>query len=368
MANMTLMIGLVLAVAANAFGAEAGFAVDVFPAGDAFQRNSEGSIIELPDGRLFLMATRFYGGSADHAKANLVARTSGDGGKTWSEPVVVQENIAKQNVMSVSLVRLAAPTERLVERTLRPIGMFFLIKNGPADLKVVLRISSDETKNWSDPICVTDRPGYHVMNNDRVVRLGSGRLLCPVSFSPDSNQVNHYKSLCFLSDDRGKTWHAGRGEVDLPKRGAMEPEVIECRDGSLLMLMRTQLGRNYATRSKDGGETWSDAEPFGPPAPEAPSTLRRIPSTGDWLLIFNPSLDPKNSHGGRRTPLAAAVSADEGKTWQHQRNIESRDDQTYSYISLIFVNDRAVISYYVDEQRLTSLRFRSVPIDWFYGK
>ena len=342
-----------------------GFSVDVFAASDKAPRNSEGSIIELSDGRLLLATTRFVGGARDDSAAHIAAVTSRDGGRTWSEPVVLQENTGNKNVMSASLTRLAPPKGT---DTAGPIGLFYLVKNGPDDLNVYLRVSRDEAKTWSDPIRVTNRPGYHVMNNDRVRRLGNGRLLCPVSFTEHSSKVNHYRSLCFISDDRGKTWRASKGEVDAGKRGAMEPEVIERRDGSLLMLMRTQFGRNYAARSIDGGETWDQPAPFGPPAPEAPSTLRRIGSTGDWLLIFNDSVDPKHHHYGDRTPLTAAISRDEGKTWEHQRNLEPDASHTYAYTSLIFADDRAVMSYYVTKKgtsRLT-LRYRSVPIAWFY--
>jgi sialidase-1 len=234
-------------------------------------------------------------------------------------------------------------------------------------LKIHLRVSRDEARTWSEPIVVTDRSGYHVMNNDRVRRLRSGRLLCPVAFTEHGTKVNHYRSRCFVSDDGGATWRAGKGEADVGKRGAMEPEVIEQRDGGLLMLMRTQFGRNYAARSTDGGETWDKPVPFGPAAPEAPSTLRRIPSTGDWLLIFNDSVDPDHHHHGERTPLTAAVSRDEGKTWTHRRNLESDPESTYAYTSLIFVDDRALMSYYVTKKGSSrlSLRFRSVPIAWF---
>lgn len=365
-----LLIAVIAATFAGNVAAQGpGFFVDVFPHSDAYPRNSEGSLIELTDGRLYLVCTRFYGGDADQAAANIVSRVSSDGGQTWSEPVVVQENVGAQNVMSASLQRLTDERTPDGKRAAGPIGFYYLVKNGDTDLKVFLRTSTDEAQSWSEPACVTNRPGYHVMNNDRVVRLGTGRLLCPVAWTADSGEVNHYTSLCFFSDDQGKTWTAGTGSVDAPKRGAMEPEVIERKDGSVLMLMRTQTGRNYASISRDGGDTWDGAEPFGPAAPEAPSTLRRIPATGDWLMIFNPVTQEGADHGGKRTPLSASVSNDEGRTWSEVRHIETRADLTYAYTSLIFVEDRALMSYYVYDEaaRRLSTRFRSVPLTWFYG-
>ncbi|MBX7256815.1 MAG: glycoside hydrolase [Candidatus Hydrogenedentes bacterium] len=352
----------------HAFAQGPGFHVDVFPDSETYPRNSEGSIIELTDGRLYLVGTRFYGGLADEAAANIVSRISSDGGSTWSEPVVIQENVGTQNVMSASLQRLTAERTPDGKRGAGPIGLFYLVTNSEVDLKVYLRTSTDEAKTWSEPLCVTNRPGYHVMNNDRVVRLSTGRLLCPVAWTSDSGKVNHYTSLCFISDDQGRTWTAGTGSVDAPKRGAMEPEVIERKDGSVLMLIRTQTGRNYAAVSQDGGDSWGGAEPFGPAAPEAPSTLRRIPSTGDWLLIFNPVTDANADHGGQRTPLSSAISKDEGKTWSTTRDIETRADQAFAYTSLIFANDRALMSYYVHDTNAKRIatRFRSIPVSWFY--
>ena len=36
-------------------------------------RNSEGSMVELADGRLFFAYTRFYGGDEDHSPATIAA-------------------------------------------------------------------------------------------------------------------------------------------------------------------------------------------------------------------------------------------------------------------------------------------------------
>src|SRR6056297_3491617 len=47
-------------------------------------RNSEGDFIQLEDGRLLLVYTKFIG-TGDHAPAELVGRFSSDGGKTWSQ-------------------------------------------------------------------------------------------------------------------------------------------------------------------------------------------------------------------------------------------------------------------------------------------
>lgn len=331
---------------------------DVYRATDKNPRYSEGSVVLLVNGALLYAATEFIGGSADAATARIVARESHDGGRTWNEPRTLQDNIGKQNVMSVTLRRLKFGASD------GPLGLFYLVKNGPADLKVYLRVSSDEAKTFDKPIRVTDGPGYHVLNNDRVTVLSSGRIIVPVAWDPDISRKGgmHFISFCYYSDDGGKTWKKGAGSVDLPKRGAMEPEVIELADGKLLMVIRTQLGHIATSISKDGGDHWRDAGPLPLKAPESPATIRRIPATGDLLLVWN------NASGNKRTPLTAAISTDEGRTWKHIRDIESDAGRTYAYTSILFAQDRVLLTYYITDpknQRWSS-RLRSVPVRWFY--
>ncbi len=338
---------------------------DVYPATAENPRYSEGTILTLHDGRILYATTEFVGGGSDFSTASIIARESNDGGRTWGPSRVLQENVGQRNVMSASLCYLAAP-----HREETPIGLFYLVKNGVDDLDVYLRKSVDQARTFGEPILVSDTPGYHVMNNDRVTLLSSGRLLAPVASTADVRTENHFVSYCFLSDDGGTTWRAGRDKVDLPKRGAMEPEVIEMQDGRVAMILRTQLGHIAVSYSTDGGESWSEPSSWGVRAPEAPATLRRIPATGDLLLIWNDTFTDGSDHGGKRTPLTAAVSTDEGQSWQHRRNLETRDDETYAYTSLTFHHDRALLSYYVRDEsngRISS-RFRSVPISWFYQR
>ena len=335
---------------------------DVYQASKEYPRYSEGSILPLNDGTLLYTTTQFIGSGSDFATARIIAKKSTDGGKTWSEPRVLQENTGKKNVMSATLRYLASP---LNEK--RPIGLFYLKKNTLADLKAYLKVSHDDGKTFGDPIEITAPPGYHVVNNDRITILSSGRWLVPVASTPDVAKSNHFVSACFISDDQGQTWHQSKGSVDYEKRGAMEPEVFELKGGNILMIFRTQSGHIGSSVSHDGGETWDKPGSWGVRAPEAPATLRRIPSTGDLMLIWNDNFEPGTGHSGKRSPLTVAISDDEGKTWKFKKNLEPSPDHTYSYISLIFFQGRAIMSYYVgDENQTWSSRFRSIPLSWFY--
>lgn len=325
-------------------------------------RYTEGSVLELLDGSLLFAVTEFFGSGSDFAEAHIVARHSSDGGRTWGKKRILQKNTGGLNCMSVTLRRL--PISGHSNR----IALFYLQKNSHSDLDLYVKYSTDETQSFGSPILVTDDPGYHVVNNDRITRLSSGRLLAPAASTPDVAKVNHFVSRCYISDDNGLSWRAGKQAVDLPKRGAMEPEVVELADGRVLMIMRNQLGTISKSYSTDEGDTWSQPDDLGITAPEAPSTLRRIPSTGDLLLIWNNNYEPGEGHGGKRSPLNVAVSSDDGLSWKHKRTLESNPELSYSYVSLTFVGERAAFTYWVGDssKRQWSTKFRSLPVSWFY--
>jgi sialidase-1 len=317
-------------------------------------RHSEGSMVQLKDGRILFAYTEYYGGeSEDHSPAKIVGTYTSDHGRTWSPKFTLLKNIARENVMSVTLLRLRSGE----------IAFFYLHKNSSSDLKAYIKISRDEAKSWSAPVCVTPMDGYHVMNNDRAIQLKSGRILAPVASSPDFRKLDHWVSSVHYSDDLGKTWRKSNSEVDLPKRGAMEPGLIELRDGSVMMIIRTQMGSVYRSLSRDGGVTWTAGESMGLVAPVAPSTISRIPKTGDLLIVWNNAPD-------KRTPLTTAVSKDEGKTWQNIQNLECDPRFAYAYTSILFDGDWALLSYWVHQRtpegHLISMKIAAMEVDWFY--
>ena len=326
------------------------FEMIVCPSSERNPRNTEADIIELKDGRLLLGWTEFYYFSgSDFSPARIAGKISEDKGRSWSEPFTIQENIGVMNVMETDFLRLNSGE----------IVLFFCVKNSGFDCHPYMRKSFDEGKSWSEIIPIAKfHPGYFTLNNDRAIQLSNGRILLPAAFVPNIHIWSKLVSLCFYSDDNGRTWYKSRNEVSLlPDSTAEEPGVIELEDGRVMMWMRTSLGYIYKAYSSDGGETWSKPESMGIVSPRSPQTIKRIPKTGDLLLIWNHTSGPK------RTPLTAAISFDEGETWKNFRNIESSDEETYAYPSVTFVDNEAVITYYCNHR---SLKLKIIPVDWFY--
>lgn len=325
-------------------------------ANEQHPRIGEGDMIVLRDGKLLLAYTEFYEGASDFSPARIVARISEDNGVTWSEPFVIQENVGKCNVMSVSLLRLNSGE----------IAFFYAVKNSYEDCRFYIKKSSDEGETWSRPVLVTVDEGYFVMNNDRAVQLSSGRIIAPVATYQDLTTHSYWKSFIYYSDDGGETWLRSKGEVKLKRvdspAGLQEPGIVELKDGRLLMYMRTALGYIYASYSEDEGETWSEPKPLnGIKAPLAPASIKRIPTTGDLLLVWNDKsefdlrelkrrkadiVDPEFQ---KRTPLSCAISRDEGETWRKVLDLEERKECTYCYTSITFKEDFIFFTYYYRE-------------------
>ena len=147
------------------------------------------------------------------------------------------------------------------------------------------------------------------------------------------------------------------------------------KDGSLLAVLRTSLGTVYKSYSHDNGENWTQPVSMGLTAPMSTPLIKRIPSTQDLLLIWNNIFDPKhpdfqNGHGPRN-PLTAAISRDEGKTWQNIKDIEDRRPGASSTPAVTFLGNEALVSYYTQGLRMPEhekfeIRLKIIPIDWFY--
>lgn len=352
--------------------------LDIAPGPDN-PRNSEGAFLDLKDGRLLFVYSRFVGENGDdHAKAVVAARHSADSGETWSadEIIATPQEEQAQNVMSISLLRLQNGD----------VGLFYCLRLSFHDLRMYLRRSSDEGTTWSAPVRCIPAADYHVVNNDRVVRLSSGRLVIPAALHRRLKDVNDYPgrdwrgmTVFFLSDDDGRTWRESRTFVTLTsphtKTGLQEPGLVELPGGTLWAWARTDLGRQYEFFSSDGGETWSEPRPARFSSPASPLSMKPVPHTSKLLAVWNPIPNYQTRElrrpGGDRTPLVAAFG--EGfidDTWDAPLLIDENEaeHEGYCYTAIHFTSDSVLLAYCAggthDQGRLNRLRIRKVSLDW----
>ena len=320
---------------------------------ERYSRHSEGAFLRLDDGSILFVYSRFTGTSSDAAPCDLAASWSFDEGETWTEPteVVSAASHGVKNIMSVSLMRMQNGD----------VGLFYLVKAAPCVNTVWLARSRDGGRTFYRRVecSLPDRRAYYVLNNDRVMRLSTGRLIAPLAYHRggcDDGVEGLYfdgrASACFLlSDDDGETWTEAPDMIFPPftrtKTGLQEPGVIEKQNGALWAYFRTDKMYQYESFSLDGGMTWTAAQSSRFTAPESPLKLARRPETGELFAVWNP-IPPSNgrpfgSAGWWRTPFVWAVSSDDGVTWGEQHVIEDDPDHGYCYPAVFFTADNAML-------------------------
>ena len=350
--------------------------------GENNPRNSEGDMIALRDGRLLFAYSRFTGELGhDDAPSDIVALVSTDDGTSWGDErtIVTAKGDNAQNVMSVNLRRMGNGD----------LALFYCIRAGANDIRTHLRRSADEGENWDEAKSCVEPAGYFVMNNDRVVRLATGRWIIPVGFhrngydSYDKNRVVRFDSCAvdvfFLSDDDGETWTEAPTKCLLPftryaDSGLQEPGILELKNGVLRAWARTRLGRQWEMYSFDQGESWTAPEPSRFTSPCSPLSMKRAPDSDKIVAVWNPIPNYQGregwSHGawtGGRTPLVLSTSIDEGKSWSDLVVLENEPDHGYCYTSIQFTDSSMFLAYcaggVADKGCLNRLRVRKIPLD-----
>ncbi len=380
MLGMLSIVGLLVGAMGVRAGSEALFEdIIVIPLDSArTHRGQTGSIVELNDGALL-----FASDSVGSGFNGVAGRESTDGGRTWGPAFQIQRNVGKLWTSAPSLLRLQNGEIMLGYNVGNCYtGDDYRQYSG----HFYVRRSSDEGQTWSHPIMATLYPGYHTVNPDRLVQLSSGRILVPAEWTikVGGGEAGHMGTLCYYTDD-GHIWVRGNKPIDVGVT-TEEPSVVELKDGRLMMVFRTTKGYVGKAYSEDQGDNWIDVGFMDLPSPMAPQLITRIPSTGDLLLIWlNNPHSPGWAQGEEqevvqiaqiqrplgqvRAPLTAAISRDEGETWEHIRDIivsPEGDYGDYGYQGCTFIEDGTIAL--VNFNSRDGIHIARIGVDWFYGK
>lgn len=303
-------------------------------------RHSEASVIQRKDGSLLMAWQHHFRGEAycsDQLPSVIALAESYDGGKTWvNEREAAGMKCGCVNVYSPSFLRNADGS----------VSLFFMrymqLEKGKPVLNNYYRITSfDEGDTWSEEETVWELSQYVAMNQC-IKRLSDGSALMPVYGGVEGLFVKGSPYLVHVlrSTDDFKTWTSSN-TLHLPMGGSMEPCIAQRRDGSLNMVLRTQLGSVFYSESFDGGITWTKPQTTGLRAPESCSCLVTIPNSDAQLVIWNNSeYNPKaRSHYGKRTPLTMAISKDGLKTFGDFFDIETDPGYAFSNPSVTVTSD-----------------------------
>jgi len=283
------------------------------PAQAATNRGFQGipSLAIAPGGRLW--ATWYAGVTPAEDRNNyVVLATSGDGGDTWEEVLVVDPD-GPGPVRSFDPELWIAPDGRL-------FWFWAQMDKGVHDTS--LGVWAVETREPD-----ADRPAWSTPR-----RIGDGVMMCkPIVLStgewvlPVSRWRTHDDSAeMIVSIDAGRTW-SRRGACDVPVKDRQYDEhlFVERNDGLLWLLVRTNYGIGESV-STDRGATWSELVPSTLPHPSARFFVRRLAS-GNLLLVKHGPLAEKTG----RSHLTAFISTDDGRSWGGGLLLDERTGVSY---------------------------------------
>nr|MBD3621050.1 exo-alpha-sialidase [Sunxiuqinia sp.] len=268
------------------------------------------SIAVSEGGRIWAV---WYAGPTPAEDANnyVVLSTSGDRGSTWKEILIIDPD-GEGPVRAFDPEIWIDPDGKLWVFWAQTIGHDGSVAGVWA---ITTKNPAIEDPEWSDPVRLTDG----IMMCKPVV-LSGGEWILPVS----TWKLTDKSAKIIMSMDKGISWHE-QGAVNVPRedREFDEHMVVEKKDGSLWMLVRTKYGIGESI-STDKGKSWSPLASSNIQHPSARFFISRLHS-GNILLVKHGPIDKKT----RRSHLMAFISKDDGKSWSRGMLIDERPGVSY---------------------------------------
>lgn len=273
------------------------------------------------NGRLWV--TWYAGGPGEGPENYVTLVTSGDDGRSWSKIQFVID--PPGDVRAFDPCLWTDPAGRMWLFWAQGFSHY----DGRAGVWcIVTENPGDEKPAWSEPRRISDG----IMMNKPTV-LADGTWMLPVAIwaagpnkhlppekSFDDPERRGSRVIC--SRDGGKKFEFV-GMAQLKEAACDEHMIVQRKDGSLWMLIRTRYGIGQSF-SDDGGATWSAGEKYFVEHPTARFFIRRLKS-GHLLLVKHGPIDRRTA----RTDLRAYVSEDDGKSWKGGLLLDSRQPVSY---------------------------------------
>lgn len=283
------------------------------------------AIVRSKAGTLLAFAEARKNSCSDTGNIDLVLKRSEDGGKTWSNLIIIWD--AGNNVCGNPAPVVDQETGRIILVSCWNLGedheKDIIDKTSKDSRRIFVLYSDDDGKKWSAPKDITSSvkhsdwtwyatgPCHGIQLQNKKYK---GRIV--VSANHMVADTKSYHSQLIYSDDKGETWKLG-GVVS--EHGGNESSVVELGNGELMLNMRNYNREESKTRSyaisKDGGETISEMhyllELIEPICQGSTLNLMKDGKIGNNILFSNPASTES------REKMTIKLSEDNGQTWPY---------------------------------------------------
>ena len=171
--------------------------------------------------------------------------------------------------------------------------------------------SLDDGRTWEAPVKLGE-PWCGCIHS--LIQMRSGRV---VLVGQEIIPQWRHATVMFVSDDQAKTWQRGDmldyGVGAHDHAGSIEGSVIERKDGSLYLLLRTESGWLWEATSRDGLK-WDGLKQSKIKSVTCCPQLSRL-ADGRIALLWNAPPRHAPTNGTSRAELSLAFSEDEAVTW-----------------------------------------------------
>lgn len=195
--------------------------------------------------------------------------------------------------------------------------------------------STDDGKTWEAPVKLSE-PWCGCIHS--IIQMRSGRI---VLVGQEIIPQWRHATVMFVSDDLGRTWQRGDvldyGVGSHDHAGSIEGSVIERKDGSLYLLLRTESGWLWESTSRDGLK-WDGLKQSQIRSVTCCPQLARL-ADGRIALLWNAPPRHAPSNGTSRAELSLAFSDDEARTWS-QPSVVAADFAPGGRVSYPYLYER----------------------------
>lgn len=306
-------------------------------------------IEQFDNGDLYIA---YYTGQGEYADDTAVYGMRKRPGGAWTKPTVIADTPHRSEGNAV-----------VWQDPTGVVWLFYVCRYGDtwSKSRIKAKMSKDRGHTWSDSTIIAFEQGMMVRN--RPIVLNSGKYLLPVYLEKgdDREAVGAESTSRFLEyDAEKKAWSASG--VIASKKGNVQPAVAVIGGQRLVAYCRRGGGYGPTTdgylvraESSDNGKTWSEGVDSQFPNPNAAVDFLRLRS-GSFLLVYNRSMDD-------RTPLSAAISTDQDKSYPHRRDLVTGDGP-FAYPFVIQGRDDTIHCVFTTEDRtvIKHLTFRESDI------